>query len=194
MTKVSLTDLRNGTATARKERVYPICLRLDLMAEVDLLLSQAASRAQGDDEGQPQRLNPEKSDDATERLKALEVEIDDATGDLRLRAIPDGEWRRWVNDHPAREGDERDEQLAYGFCNTDDLASDLERWALSWNGEDLKPGDWKTLILPNASGGDLKALVNLVVNMQEAADDPKWLLRGLRSARSSSDSDPSPAQ
>lgn len=190
MTKVSLADLRKGAPTARTERIYQLCLRRDLMAEVDTLLADATVRPE-DDEGQPRRLNPEKVDT---RLQELEREIDDATGDLRLRAIPNGEWSRWINEHPAREKNDRDEQLAYGICNTDDLASELERWALSWNGEDLGANDWKTLILPNASGGDLKALVNLVVTMQEAADDPKWLLRGLRGARSSSDSAPSPAQ
>lgn len=198
MAKVSLEDLRNGTPVARTERTYHLCVRRDLMAEVDDLLAEVAGkpvRRSEDEDGQPNRLNPTKRDAEIEaRLADLEQQIDDATGSLRLRALTNGEWATWVNEHPARDGDERDEQLAFGICNTDDLANDLGKWALSWNGEELAPGDWDRHLFPNAAGGDLKALVNLVVMMQEAAEDPKWRLRGLRGAPSSSDSDPSPAQ
>lgn len=202
MAKVSLEDLRKGAPVARTERTYQLCLRRDLMAEVDALTGELSSlriAAVGDeDENRPPARLGEGGDprekQITDRLAELADEMDDATGDLRLRAIADGEWRRWVNEHPPREDDARDENLSFGICNTDDLANDLGLWALSWNGDDLAGDDWSAIFAPNAAGGDLKALVNLVVMMQEATDDPKWLLRGLRSARSSSDSVPSPAQ
>jgi hypothetical protein len=200
--KVSLDDLRKGAPTARTERVYALCLRRDLMAEVDALSGELSSLAlaqpEVDEENQPPKRkgqggNPREKK-IRDRLSILADEMEDATGDLRLRAIPDGEWRRWCNEHPARDDDQRDEQIGYGFCNTDDLANDLGMWAASWNGDDLAPDDWPTLFATNAAGGDLKALVSIVVMMQEAADDPKRLLRGLRGARSSSDSALSPAQ
>jgi hypothetical protein len=201
VTKVSLDDLRKGSPVARTERVYQLCLRRDLMAEVDALTGELSSMARAtsdEDENRPPRRkgeggNPQEKAVA-ERLAALADEMDDATGDLRLRAIPDGEWRRWVNDHPPREKDERDEQIGYGICNTDDLANDLGKWALSWNGDDLADGDWDRIFATNTAGGDLKALVSLVVLMQEAAEDPKWRLRVLRAVPSSSDSDLSPVQ
>lgn len=197
MAKVSLEDLRKGSPVARTERVYQLCLRRDLMAEVDALTTELTSPRLGQDEDKqpPSRKgrNPREAE-MRSRLEVLTEQMDDATGDLRLRAIPDGEWRRWVNEHPPREGDDRDEQIGFGICNTDDLANDLGRWVVSWNGDPLASDDWPTIFAPNAAGGDLKALVNLVVMMQEAAEDPKWRLRGLLAGRSSSDIEHSPAQ
>lgn len=199
MAKVSLEDLRKGAPVARTERVYQLCLRRDLIGRVDMLTTELASLpAPVEDDNAPPMRKGQKADprpqEIRDELAQIEAEIDDAIGDLRLRAIPDGEWRRWVNEHPPREEDPRDEQIGYGICNTDDLANDLGMWAVSWNGDDLEADDWSRIFAPNAAGGDLKALVNLVVMMQEAADDPKWRLRGLRSVRSSSDSEPSPVQ
>lgn len=202
MSKVSLADLRNGTPMARTERTYSLCLRRDLVADVDALTGELTSiqvdRVSADEDKRPPMRKGQGGDpreqEIRDRLTALMDEMDDATGDLRLRAIPDGEWRRWVNEHPAREKDDRDDQLAFGICNTDDLANDLEKWALSWNGDNLAPGDWGRIFAPNAAGGDLKALVNLIVLMQEAADDPKWRLRGLLAGPTSNAADPSPEQ
>lgn len=197
MAKVSLADLRSGDVKAAlPERTYDLCIRPDLMAEIESLLGQVGPEPTEDEkEGQPQRLNPKSADgDRVARLKELSAQVADATGELRLRAIPDGEWRRWVNDHPPREKNPRDENLAFGLCNTDDLASDLARWVRSWNGELLGPDDWATLLLPNAAGGDLKALANLVVMMQESTADPKWLLRVSLGGQMSSDEGTSPEQ
>jgi hypothetical protein len=197
--KVSLEDLRKGAAVTRKERVHPLCLRGDLVAEVDALTSELSSLrvAEVTDNAPPMRVGQRvapREKAVEDRLAKLVEELDDSTGDLRLRALPNGEWRRWLNDHPPREGDERDEQLGFGLCNTDDLANDLHLWALSWNGDDLDVGDWDRIFAPNAAGGDLKQLVSLVVTMQEVGDDPKWRLRALRGAQTSSDVEASPEQ
>ena len=203
MPKVSLEDLRKGAPVARTERTYQLCLRLDLMAEVDALNQEwsslrVASAAADEDENKPRKRlgeggNP-RAEDVRQRLAELRDELEDSTGDLRLRAIRDGGWRQWLNEHPAREDDVRDEQVAFGVCNADDLANDLSRWAVAWNGDDLQGDDWDRIFSPNVGGGDRKALVSMVVLMQEVADDPKSRLAGLPAGRANSDSDPSPAQ
>ena len=203
MAKVSLDDLRKGAPVARTERTYQLCLRLDLMAEVDALNQEwsafrVAQAVADDDESQPRKRLGEggnhRAEEVRQRLAELRDELEDNTGDLRLRAIRDGEWRQWLNEHPARDGDLRDEQVAFGVCNADDLANDLGKWATAWNGEPLSVDDWDAIFSPNVGGGDRKALVSMVVLMQEVADDPKSHLVGLPVDRKNNSSDPSPAQ
>lgn len=201
MTKVSLDDLRKGsTAAALPERSYALCIRRDLLAEMDRLDRDLATQriAAADEDKKPPARKGQGEDPAAvairTRIAELDTQIDENTGDLTLRAIQDGEWRRFADDHPARDGNERDQSITYGFCNTDDLIANLNLWAARWNDDQLGDGDWDTLLAPTASGGDLKALANLVVQMQEAADDPKWLLHVLQGGQTSSVEETSPEQ
>lgn len=202
MAKVSLDDLRKGSPVARTERTYQLCLRLDLMAEVDALTQEWSSlqiaQAVTEEESRPPKRKGEggnpRAEEVRKRLAELRDDLEDATGDLRLRAIPDGVWAAWVNEHPVRDGNSRDEQVAFGICDADALADALGMWATSWNGEDLAAGDWDTLFSPSIGGGDRKALVSLVVLMQEVSADPKSHLAGLLGGPRNSDSDHSPAQ
>lgn len=199
MAKVSLADLRSGARSAAlPERAYQLCIRRDLLARTDSLvdeLQSALSAAQM--KSGPFRVGEQPESPRVQEIRAelgdLYDEMDDATGELVLRAVPDGVWRRWVNTHPAVEGDQRDEQVAYGLCSADALAGDLGTYAVSWNGEPLADGDWD-LLAPNISGGDLKQLVAIVVQLQEAVEDPK--LRRLVSlgAPTSNAAEPSPAR
>ena len=93
-------------------------------------------------------------------------------GELRLRALTDGEWRRWVNEHPPREegkpGHQRDQEVTAGYCNADDLIDALGLWAHAWNGEPLAEGDWD-IIAANLGSPDFKAAAQTVVGMHETA-------------------------
>lgn len=185
MAKVSLKDLRAGDAkVALAERSYSLCLRRDLVAKVDRLtdaLSTAqVNQASVDPDAAPPKRKGQGPDAEVKRIRAelsaLRDELEDNTGELRLRAISDGEWRRFVNEHPARDGNDRDETLAFGICNGDDLVDSLARWAHAWEGEPLAADDWERIFAPNAAGGDLRSLAQIVVQMQEVADDPKGRL------------------
>lgn len=205
MSKVTLDHLRKGgLPRGLPERVYELCLRRDLLGEVDALNDKMRTTkiavARGSDENAPPPRYGEGSEPPelaaiTERLAALYDQIEDATGELRLRAIRDGEWRRWVNDHPPREGDQRDDTVTYGLCNADDLANDLGKWVLSWEGDTLAADDWDTHIAPLVSGGDYKALTQMVLIMQEVIEDPKLLRLASLGARTSNaaDSPPEPS-
>lgn len=182
MAKLSLDQLRKGDVPrGLPERSYPLCLRRDLLAEVDALTNQLRDAEITGDDVDPESLPPKRLGEGEApavtglraKLSSLYDEMDEATGDLRLRAIQDGEWRQWVNAHPPRDGDQRDADIAYGMVNADDLAADLAQWVLSWNGDLLDEGDWDRSIAPLASGGDLKALVSIVLQIQEAVEDPK---------------------
>jgi hypothetical protein len=211
MSKVTLDHLRKGgVARGLPERAYSLCLRRDLLAEVDSVTERLRDVMVADASVDPESLPPprlgapgvsEQEQEVRARLAALYDEMDDSTGELRLRAIRDGDWRQWVNAHPPREEDKRDEQVAYGICNADDLANDLGRWVVSWDDETLAADDWSDHLAPLCSGGDLKALVTIVLQMQEAVDDPKLRRLALPVARTSSaaasqpepSADPSPS-
>lgn len=181
----SLAEMRQSKATSLPERSHRICLASALIAEVQALTEEQAHleipRGSDEDEpsGPPQRLGqgePARAAEIRDRLAELWDEMDEHTGELRLRAIDNGEWRRWVDEHPAREGNDRDGRVAFGVCNGDDLLDSLGKWAQSWNGEPLAEGDWE-FIRAKAAGGDLVAMAHSVVAMQEAEVDLPKLRR-----------------
>lgn len=187
MTK-SLADLRKEPPKARSERSMTVCLRADLTAEVqalagelDTLPSPTKRDETGEPTGPPRRIGVGEHPRAAEirgRLAELLDEMAEYEGELRLRAISDGEWRQWVDAHPARAEDEpghrRDLEVAAGFCNADALIADLARYAHSWNGEELSEGDWP-MLADSMAAADVKAAARTVALMHESRlDFPAW--------------------
>jgi hypothetical protein len=183
----TLADLRAAKTTSRPERAYTACLAQHLVAEVgsltdELASVEARSRRSDDDEddaGPKKRLaGPPRVEEIKARLAEILDEMAEHEGELRIRAVEDGEWRRWTNEHPARDEDEpghqRDQTVAYGYCNADDLIDDLATYAHSWNGEELTGDDW-SLISDRLSPADKKQIASLVVSMHESdVSIPKW--------------------
>lgn len=96
-------------------------------------------------------------------------------GELRVRAIQDGEWRRWCDAHPARAegepGHERDTEVAAGYCNADDLIDDLGTYAATFDDEPLAEGDWAAIFADSVSMPDKKQIASAVVAMHESRLD-----------------------
>jgi len=195
----SLADLRAQKRSSRPERSYTACLAPDLIAEVQALTEELDRLPQAsvvDDEsdqsGPPRRVGQGEHPRATEiraRMGELLDEMADYEGELRVRATKtDGEWRQWVNEHPARDEDQpghkRDLEVTGGYCSADALIDDLATYAVAWNGEPLNSGDWDESI--TLTNGDKKKIANLVVAMYETdLNLPKWrsaLSDSLRSA------------
>lgn len=181
----SLADLRTSQHTSLPERSYSLCLAAGLVAEVQTLLDELDTIAvpKGDDDGRPtgppKRLNDPRIAKINARLAEVWSEMDEHTGDLRLRAITDGEWRRWVDENPARPENARDDDIAYGVCNADALMLNLGKFAHSWNGEPIAEQDW-AFIESKAGHADLKQIARAVVTMHEmAADLGKYRLLSL---------------
>jgi hypothetical protein len=130
------------------------------------------------------------------RLAELLDEMAEHEGELRLRASSDGDWRRWVNAHPARDegqpGHFRDEEVAFGYCNADDLIDSLGTYAHSWNGELLAPDDW-AMLAENVGGPDLKQAATAVVAMHESRLDFRQWRSGLSESLRKSNGSDSPA-
>lgn len=197
----SIAELRTDSRATLPERSYQLCLAGDLIAEMQKLQNERAelsienSRSiSGDGEAKPPtRLgeHPMESEalrEVNERLAALWDEMAEYTGDLRLRAIASGDWTTWVDEHPAREENARDLEVTFGGCNADDLIAELGRFAVRWNGEDMRPDEWREVILPRVSFADLKAIAQTVYAMHEIGVDlPKLRLASRGDQQSATD-------
>lgn len=191
----SIAELRKSPHVGLPERSYDLCLASTLTAEVQTLLSdledaRAAAGARIDDDtpGKPKRMADGGAvKKIRARLTVVRDEMREHTGTLTLRGIDEGKWRLWVEAHPAREDSERDNRIAHGYCNGDDLIDNLATFAAAWNGDPLKPavydadgelvepGDWDW-IRSKAAPGDLLELASLVVVMHESVIDVPKLL------------------
>lgn len=181
----TLAELRQSPRVGLPERSYSLCLASTLIGEVQTLISELqdaevedAARAEGEAVAKPKRA-AEKSAAAPirKRLGELRSEMAEHTGILTLRGLTEGKWREWVDNHPPREGNKRDAQIAYNCCDADALLDDLELFAHAWNGDPVGPGDWD-FIVSNAAPGDIKTITQLVVVMHETAVDIPKLLSG----------------
>lgn len=183
----SLAEIRGSASTSLPERTYRLCLAQALVAEVQSLTTEKANleaeepRRNDDEDGPKPRVGQGQNPRLAEikaRLEQIIGEMNEHTGELRLRATTAGEWRRWVDAHPARETglDKRgvpilhpaDADVAYGFANASDLLDNLGAYVVAWNGEPLQAGDWD-FIMGKAAGGDLKELCRIVVQMHETS-------------------------
>lgn len=101
----------------------------------------------------------ERSQDALRRLADHQVTIG-------LTGISGGQWQRWKDEHPPRQGVASDVAVTHGWCNAADLLDDLARYVTSWDGEPLKPGAWDQLA-EQVVYADRRDLVTKVVEMFE---------------------------
>jgi hypothetical protein len=195
----SIAEMRASRSTPRRpERTMEMCLAQDVAGEIASLLrrrNELATEVRLNEDGQA--VHPDGSPakaaeggtspevaEINDRLRVLYAEMNEHTGELTLRGIDAGDWRRWVDEHPARiDGQDNngrpidhpfDADVAYGFCNATDLLARLGDFVVSWNGEPVSREDWDFL-RANAVGGDLKQAARLVVQMHEgeAARAPK---------------------
>lgn len=202
----SLAELRATRPQSRPERSVTLCLVPALVAEVQSLTEELTdlSGRKEPGEGSPRRMGQGLGARATEiqaRLTELLEEMAEHEGELRLRATrTDGEWRRWCNEHPAREegepGYDRDMRVTSGYCNADDLLDDLATYALSWNGEPLAPTDFADIIEPATSTADKAEIATAVVSMYESRLDFPRLRSSLSASlkRSSALNSPQPSE
>lgn len=212
----TLAELRARRPVHRSERAFTICLRPDLVAEMQSLSDQLQSLVLTGEDGPPSRMGGEPSDSRADEIEARLHELAqimaEDEGELRI-ASDEGKWLQWVKEHPARQktddpaGYARDIEISRfvtGYapdgspiltprCNADDLIDDLGIWASSWEGEPLTDTDWAVLA---ASIGrpDKKRIAQGVVAIHEQTDFDlgKWRA-GLSVTLRKSPADASPA-
>lgn len=141
--------------------VHYVCLDGEAIAQIQLLQREQAviraEAAQAADSGITKaRKASEGAPRPDPRIAALDKRLDELddrrrsrSGDLTLRAGSGGEWTRWMAEHPAREDNALDENVALGYCNAEDLIEDLGKYVETWDGgegpETLTKSDWTKL-------------------------------------------------
>lgn len=181
MSKSSLADLRAQAATkptSYPTRVLPdVCLDQEATAEVQRLMAEREALERedrattaDDENAPPKRMGQGRNP----RIAELDAEIEARwekmrpnSGEVLLQGIDGGEWLRWKDANPPREGNQSDELLTFGLCNATALAADLGRYVKAWNGEALGPDDWSGWMGKRMSPADQGAAVRIIVELHE---------------------------
>lgn len=177
----SLADLK-AKPKSLPTRTVRICLDQEAVADVqrldrekaDLLLQARRSQVDEDGErtGPPRRVGespmPPRVAEIDAELEALFDRMRESEGDLLLRAVSGGEWQRFADDNPARDGNKSDEQFGYGLVNVTALLADLGRYAAAWNGENFGPDDWREWFAAQVAPADLLELCQEVVQIHQS--------------------------
>lgn len=125
-------------AAALTERTVPLCLRTDLLAQLQELqrdLAEAERR-----EGPGASLGGGDTVELARQIEAVRAQMAEHTIVVRFRALPRRKWATFLAGHPPRDGDEADRAVGY---NRDTFYDALVRRCLA--GPDFDEDDWARL-------------------------------------------------
>ena len=184
----SLARLQASGVDTLAQRTVEVCLAQGVVKKVQQLASEREAleieiERSKDREGE---IVPKMGDgaEAIQRRDEIVAELEqlydtmrEHTGRITVAAVVSaGEWRQWVDQHPAREtGTDSngwpilspyDLAVAGGFCNASALIERVGDFVTEWDGEPLGPGQWDWLKAKIAPG-DLKSLATNVVRLYE---------------------------
>jgi len=114
-------------------------------------------------------------------LAMISGRLGEHQGVIGLTGIEGGDWQRFKDANPPREGNDADERLAGGFCNFTAVFETLGAYVSQWNGEDVPEGEWDSMLAERIIYADRCDMVTTVVLMHE-----QGLLRAPKSPSSSS--------
>lgn len=175
----TLAELRAEKSLSLPTGVERICLDQRVLSDVQRLVTEGqdielewrATKAEDPESSKPTRVGEGKPS----RLAEIEAELEEcyakmreSEGELLLQARDGGEWQRWKDDHPAREGNESDRDDAFGYCNITDLIADLGRYVVAWNDDEFADGDWDGWFRAKVAPADLASIAKAVVMLHEA--------------------------
>lgn len=124
------------SAAALPQRTIPLCIRGDLVAEVERLERELLSLRTPDS-----RLtgNPEARK-VGERIEAVRVDMQESTIEFVLQALPRRVFQKFYAEHPPRDDNASDKALGY---NTDTFHDDLVRASIV--APELSDEQWELL-------------------------------------------------
>lgn len=184
----TLAEMRAQTGPKplpRGSRIVTLIEGQHLLAESEALRDEAldlVAQSMPDVDEDGNRTGPPKkagqgAKDADKRAARLK-EIEDAQaamlgrlaefqGEVGLRGITGGEWQRFKDENPPREGNAADLRLTGGNCDSSAVFSALGRFVVSWDGDDLNDGDWDAWLAERIIYADRRDLVSDIVKMHE---------------------------
>ena len=154
----------------------------ETLAEELLDLTRQASRTDkdGDRTGPPRKAGeraslPPRADEIKTRQTAILDDLADYQGELGLCGITGGDWQRFKDENPPREGNTADGHLAKGHCDSSALFRALGRFVSAWNGEAVAAQAWDEWLGERITYADRRDLVAEIVDMHETrlARSPK---------------------
>lgn len=167
----TLAELRADPKPTRPTFTKRLTLDTELIANIERLqtekqdlLHEAAAHKSDDPE---KSAKPRKAGEGIGRrlaeidqeLVAFFAKMRESEGELLVRGMTGGEWQLWKDEHPPREGNVTDEDVAGKLCNASALLPELHKYAAEWNGEPLAEGDWTGWMANKIAPGDLRDLV-----------------------------------
>lgn len=164
----TLAELQASKYVGLPETTYPLCLAGKVGAEIDEL---EARLELVQDRPQNARLGG-KSEKAKleQKIEELREVMYDHLVAVRLRAKPGHEWRKFLNEHPPREGQRIDRLLG---LDVDAFITDIPEFVVHVNDEPLTDEFWE-FIIANAVEGDLRNMMMKLVELHnEGVDIPK---------------------
>lgn len=181
----TLAELLESPDVGLPETTYKLCLSAKLAAEFDRI-DAAITDALDEERTSAKRLGSKSTVmKLNEQREALRAKMAEHQVEVRLRAKPVHDWRRWVNAHPSREDNDLDDRLGY---NADALQESVPEYVVDVNGAELANGEWDKLAAV-AAPGDLWRLAALVRGLHETgAAVPKSSTSWLKSQLSDDDS------
>lgn len=115
--KLSLDEILNGRKAAQGS--VPICMRLDVMADIEELERRILQLKQDTDDPRMAAGNEESAVELADQIRALEDEAQRYTIDLRLQAIDRDEWHEKVDQFTVRDVEAGTAQLDLAALVTD---------------------------------------------------------------------------
>lgn len=138
--------------------------------------------ADGERTGPPRKAGegselPPRADAIRARQAAILDDLAEFQGEVGLTGVEGGEWQRFKDDHPPRDGHQQDLRLTGGRCHSGAVFAALGRFVSSWNGEDVAETDWDTWLAERITYADRREMITTVVKMHEdgLARSPKFL-------------------
>jgi hypothetical protein len=163
--KPTFTDLLKGAKLP--ERTVEVCLRADLAAEFDLLERQLAEAQQKS----PDSLAGTGAADLAERIEALQAQMREHTYPFRLRALKRHEFKKLMDAHPPRRGDDGEivEADRLSACNTEAMFPVLIRACVY----DPQPSDeeWQLLLDETLTDYQFTDLANVAWYLNQGSID-----------------------
>lgn len=129
-----MQDIKALIATAKRPaRTVELCLRGDIVADIETAMRDLAIAQEFKDETEVDRL--------AKLIIALKEEMSDSVVQVRLEAMQRDKWLEMLAMHPGRPGEEPDDSLGF---NPKTMYPDMIR--SSWATPELEPADLEALL------------------------------------------------
>lgn len=179
----TLAELRAQTGPKplpRQTKVVTLVEGQHLLAEAQQLADELitiAAKASGVDEdgertGPPRKAGqgaqlPARADEIKTRQAEILADLAQFQGELGLTGIEGGDWQRFKDANPPREGNPQDLRYTGGRCNAGAVFAALGRFVASWDGDAVNADDWDTWLAERITYADRRDMIAVVVGMHE---------------------------